>query len=227
MPAVEAGWPGFFGYVIDYEVQMYRSLLTLVDKHIDAEMQKLGEELATISNPPDGYDSDPYEYEQYLIEQHVEREEHKAIFLRAFFVATISLLEHQLTGICNEAQTKAACPIPVADMRSLGGLKHIRTYLKRLGVDTEPESDLWAQMKHWTRIRNSVVHRNCTISLGDKLAQFARAQGILVEPPASVQAAMVYRIELTTPTCESVLETTRMLLLRTSKAYRDWSKTLA
>ena len=106
MPTIKSGWHEF---VISHRVNTFRNLLELVDRQFEKDLSELAQEAEkAASQLEDDYGRS--EYPEYLIEEYLEREEYKGIFLNSIFASSFALFEHELVQVCEWARTTTKTP---------------------------------------------------------------------------------------------------------------------
>ena len=217
MPTIDLGWHEF---LVSHKIGMYRNLLDLVDQQIEKDLLELAQKVEKAASQL-AHDYGQNDYQDYLINEYLEREEYKGIFLHAFFASSFALFEHELMRICEWARREAKSPFSVKDFGRRDYMKHVKEYLKKLGVDFPGGSSEWKQATKYRTIRNKITHEGSALGENDGITCFANENGILVETP-SVDGNKESDLRLTREFCGKALNDMKKVLIQVNVAYQQW-----
>lgn len=200
MPTIKSGW---YEFVISHRVNAYRNLLELVDRQFEKDLSELAQEVKrAASQLEDDYGGS--EYPEYLIEEYLEREEYKGIFLNSIFATSFALFEHELIKVCEWARTTTDNPFSVKDFGGRDHMGNVKRYLKKVGVAFPADTFEWKQATEYRTIRNKVMHEGGMLGENDGIIGFANENGIVVET-SLIDGDIELRLQLTRSFCEKAL----------------------
>lgn len=217
MPTIKFGW---YEFVISHRVDTYRNLLEVVDRQFEKDLSELTQEVEkAVSELEDDFGRS--EYPEYLIEEYLEREEYKGIFLNSFFASSFALFEHELVQVCEWARMATKNPFSVKDFGGRDHMGNVKRYLKKVGVVFPADTLEWKQATEYRTIRNKVMHEGGMLGENDGIISFANENGIVVET-SLMDGDTELRLQLTRSFCEKALNDYRKILVQVSSAYRQW-----
>ena len=217
MPTIKSGW---YEFVISHRVSTYRNLLELVDRQLEEDLSVLAQELENATSELE-YDFGRREYSEHLIEEYLEREEYKGIFLNSFFASSFALFEHELVKVCDWARTTTDNPFSVKDFGGRDHMENVKRYLKKVGVVFPADTLEWKQATEYRTIRNKVMHEGGMLGENDGIIDFANENRIVVETSV-IDGDKELRLQLTRSFCEKALNDYRQVLVQVNSAYQQW-----
>ena len=211
----------FFDILVSGQFDIYRGLLHSVDQQIDRDLIKFGQKMQDSANQDDDEYSQ-WMYQEFIVDEYVQREEHKGVFLDAIFVALFAFFEHELTRLCDNARNKVNCPWSVTEFGHNNRMGKAKDYLKKLGIDFPADSQAWSAAKKYQTIRNRIVHVGNTLKEEEKdLIDFAKGKEILVEG-ALPDGSKKFTVQLTSDFCDVAISDVEMVVIEVNRAYWQW-----
>ena len=157
----------------------YRQFLNIVDEQLANFTQNWEEELNRMSQQLEERQKDEF-YDFYFGELHV-MQQHEALLMNSFFVASFSLLEFQLTRLCNRIQQRLQSPFSVDDLKGSNAITdRAKLYTTKLGIPFPKDTPEWASIKEYQAIRNRITHNGGYVAPNWKHFDSARTKGIVV-----------------------------------------------
>ena len=219
MPQIDFGWNAF---VVSYKIGMYQNLLNLVNEQMEKDLVELAQEVEKVASQLED-DQRGDDYQDYLVNNYLEREEYQSIFLHAFFAASFAMLEHELVQVCENARRKAESPFSVKDLPRRDHLGSTKKYLKKLGIDFPAGSSVWRKAKEYGKVRNKIMHEGSSLGEDKDLIRFASEHEVLVETSPGIETKE-YDLRLTRKFCEMALNDIKKVLIQVNVAYENWAR---
>ncbi len=186
--------------------KQHRQFLNIVDEQLANFTQKWEEELNGMSHQLEERQKDEF-YDFYSGELHV-MQQHEALLMNSFFVASFSLLEFQLTRLCNRIQHRLQSPFSVDDLRGSNAITdRAKLYTAKLGIPFPKDTPEWASIKEYQAIRNSITHSGGYVAPDWKYLNSAKAKGIVVSNWDE------HRLELTKEFCNEAVDNFHKFIL--------------
>lgn len=184
----------------------YRQFLNIVEEQLAGFTQDWEEELNRKSQQLVESQKDEF-YDFYFGELHV-MQQHEALLMNSFFVASFSLLEFQLTRLCNRIQHRLECPFSVDDLKGSSAITdRAKLYTTKLDIPFPKDSPEWANIKEYQAIRNRITHSGGYVAPDWNHLGSATAKGIVASEWDE------HRLELTKAFCNEALDNFEKFML--------------
>ena len=143
----------------------------------------------------------------YFGELHV-MQQHEALLMNSFFVASFSLLEFQLTRLCNRIQKRLQSPFSVDDLKGSNAITdRAKLYTTKLDIPFPKDTPEWASIKEYQDIRNKITHNGGYVVLNWRRLDSAKIKGIVASNWDE------HRLELTKEFCNEALDNFQKFML--------------
>ncbi len=214
---------GVYKGMIMVETNNISSYLRSAEKFLEDEVKKLekkfGDEKSKLT------EEEQSEFAEYYAEIYRElTEEFPRLLRNSLFVLSYSVTENYLNYYCNRSEKHFGLKLTLSDLKGRG-VERAKNYLKKVAEIDFPENDEWAEIKHYNRIRNFIVHNNGKLddsSNAGKVEKYIKAKPDLLElKEFSINKKIVSKsIVIKQGFCEEVLKTAKDFLFRLDGAYQ-------
>lgn len=153
-----------------------------------------------------------YDYYQDLYWRYEEK--FPRILRNSFLVAAYSLLEYEMSLICNRLKDERQIPISFSDLKG-DLLDRTKSYCKLASLALPYNDPIWQEIKNYSKVRNCIAHTNGLLKeFQDKkdLIPYLTKKGIIS------QDTIEEEIALTAPFCEEVIKTMQDFLNKVYEA---------
>ncbi|MDO8886079.1 hypothetical protein [Candidatus Oleimmundimicrobium sp.] len=154
-------------------------------------------------------------------------EELPLIFRNSLFVLSYSTIENFLNRYCKRAKEACGLKLTLNDLKD-GGIERAKNYLKKVAEIDFPENGEWAEIKHYNRIRNFIVHNDGKLDdskKAEKVEKYIEKSDLLDLEKSKINGKVVKKtIVLKRGFCEEVLKTIKEFLFQLDDAYLSWTR---
>lgn len=200
-------------FIVSAEWDRYRQFLDIMQTQLTYFLEDWEEELNERLQRLEEHQKD--EFRDLYSDDLRKLQEHETLLTNSFFVASFSLLEHQLNRFCYNIQMRLNSPFSVSDLRG-SFTDRARSYATKLGVPFPKDTPEWREIRKYQDIRNRITHGGGYVAPDWKHFSFLRT-GKLVDTSEGEHQEL-YQIELTREFCDEALDNFEQFMLAASRA---------
>ena len=192
--------------IVSLEWKKHREFLDIMQAQLTYFLEDAEEELKEKFQQLEEHDKDGL-YDFYIDDLH-ELRQHETLLMNSFFVASFSLLEHQLNRFCRNIRMRLACSFSVSDLRG-SSTDRARSYATKLGVPFPKDTPEWREIRKYQDIRNKITHTGGYVTSNWNRFGFVRTKKLV----DTSEQQQLYHVELTKEFCDEALDNFERFML--------------